>query len=69
VAAVPRAPRRDYIVKPLLLLIVVGCLLLVTAALFVLMLRRDEPMFGLGGLVTATAAAVAALPYSAIQEF
>jgi hypothetical protein len=55
--------------KPLLLLILVGCLLLVTAALFALMLRRDEPIFGLGGLATATAAALAALPYSAIQEF
>jgi hypothetical protein len=33
------------------------------------MIRRDEPILGLAGLTTAMGAAVAALPYSALEEF
>jgi hypothetical protein len=53
----------------LLFLLVAGCLLALSAGLFALMYRRDEPMLGLAGLSVAIGAAFAALPYSAIQDF
>jgi len=53
----------------LVLLVVIGCLLLVTAALLVLMFRRDEPLLGLAGVTTAIGSAFVALPYSVLQDF
>jgi ABC-type transport system involved in cytochrome c biogenesis permease component len=53
----------------LLLLLLMGCLLVVTAGLFALMFRRDEPILGLAGLTAAIGAAFVALPYSALEDF
>jgi hypothetical protein len=52
-----------------LLLVLVGCLLALTAGLTALMFRRDEPMLGLAGLTAAMGAAIVAVPYSALQDF
>jgi hypothetical protein len=46
-----------------------GCLAAATAVLYVVGLRRDEPVFGLAGMGTAMALAFLALPYSAMQDF
>jgi hypothetical protein len=51
-----------------LLLLLVGSLVALTAALFALMHRRDEASLGVAGLATMMAAAIAALPYSALQD-
>lgn len=53
----------------LLLLALVGTLLVVAGVLFTLSFRRDRPMLGLAGLTAALGAAVAALPYSGLQDF
>lgn len=52
----------------LVLLVVIGCLLAVTAALFAAMFRRNEPVLGVAGLVAAMSAAFVTLPYSALQD-
>jgi hypothetical protein len=53
----------------LFLLVLMACLVGIATALFALMFRRNEPILGLAGLTTAMGAAVAALPYSALQDF
>jgi hypothetical protein len=53
----------------LVLLVLIGCLLVVAAALFAVMFRRDEPILGLAGLTAAMGAVFVALPYSALEEF
>ena len=52
----------------LLVLMLVGCLLVVTGGSFVLMFRRDDPILGLAGLSAAIGAGFVALPYSAFQD-
>jgi hypothetical protein len=53
----------------LLLLVLTGCLVVVTVGLLALMFRRDEPVLGLAGLTAAMGAAFVALPFSALQDF
>jgi hypothetical protein len=64
----PADDTKDYALK-VLLLVLVGCLLALTAGLTALMFRRDEPMLGLAGLTAAMGAAIVAVPYSALQDF
>jgi len=63
----PLTQVKDHAVK-LFLLVLIACLLAVTAALFTLMFRRHEPILGLAGLTAATGAAFLALPYSALRD-
>jgi hypothetical protein len=64
-----RRPGRTGGALKLLLLVLIGCLLVVTAGLFALTVRRDEPILGLAGLTAAMGAAFVALPYSALEDF
>ncbi len=50
------------------LLIVIACILGVAATLFALMVRRDEPLFGLAGLTAAICAGLVAVAYSGFGE-
>lgn len=50
------------------LLIIIACILGVSAAVFVVMFRRDQGIHGLAGLAVATCAACVALIYAAVGE-
>lgn len=48
--------------------VITAVLLVVTGALFVAMFRRDDPLLGLVALVTAMAAAIAAVIYGGVDS-